>query len=39
MKQNRFYEEGGKGLIHSKEEVTDEERKRAGEMWEEIAEE
>lgn len=34
---NRFYEEG-KGLIFSKEEITEEERKRAEKLWDELNE-
>jgi len=36
---NRFYEEGGKGLTFSSEKITEAERKRAEELWEELAEE
>lgn len=36
MKPSRFYEEGGKGLIHSEEEVTEAERKRAEALWKEL---
>lgn len=31
--QNRFYEDGGEGLIYSTEEITKEERKRAKERF------
>ena len=37
--QNRFYEEGGKGLIFKKAKVTEAERKRAEALWKELTEE
>lgn len=38
-KGKRFYEEGGKGLTFSSEDVTEVERKRADNLWKELQEE